>query len=143
MEKNTEYSNKYTKILLENYGIPTRDPIYYKLRTILRKYYNSEKGIIEGPNVDDIIKFVDKIERRKGLATDKDVFVDMIDYFDYVSLYCDNTPVKIIDRFTKDEQIYLMYAYILLFVSKVKSGELLAYILDDYILLIEEKKLNK
>ena len=73
-------------------------------------------------DTNDMIKFVDKIERRKGWASVKDCWGELLTYFEYV-IWFYNTSAKttMIDRLSPEDQFMLMYAYVLDAVKKIKD----------------------
>jgi hypothetical protein len=120
-----EYIEEFRKIT----NISPKSSEYYRFYNAL--YRNTKT--LKSAKYDEVIKFVNKIERRNGKATIKDCYIDLLDYFEWTSIHLDmNAGMRqSIEKFKAEDQFLIMYSYLLSFKKKVESGKLKLYKIKD------------
>lgn len=123
----------YLKELRLTVGISSTHKEYYRLARMIK----SDAHFID---TQKMIEFVDKIERRKGLATIKDCWGELLEYFEYVIwFYNSSAKTTMIDRLSPEDQFLLMYAYVLDAVKKIKDERFIVVEIYDKQFLIKKE----
>lgn len=123
---------EYLKQLRFIASIESTSKTYLRMNQILHNYLDEESGTCQAPRIKEIIDFVNKIERRNGWATMKDCWIDLLRYFEYVSLYYNKKQgPKDIDSFEPEMQFLYMYEYLKEFKHKIESQEWVVVEIED------------
>lgn len=132
-------TNLYYKTL-SNLGYSSTSLNYNILKQVYENYYDDETKTINTPPLQSILLFIDRIEKRKGFATSKEVYGELLIYFEYVNIFLKKLGSQI-DRFSMEDQIGIMYAYLKTFKQRIDDGRIkIINILDYQFPLTIEKK---